>query len=74
MQLGRLTSNPGPFYHDDEQFKVWPTNAYQQDIKNVMNAGTPDALSAKYPQRRHNGKLVPPLPALVEAYLYFHGG
>jgi hypothetical protein len=72
MQLGRLTSNPGPFYHEDEQFKVWPTNAYHDDLKNAMSAGTPDALSAKYPQRRYYGKLIPPRPALVDAYLYFH--
>lgn len=72
MQLGRLTSNPGLFYHEDEQFKVWPTNAYHDDFKNAMSAGTPDALSAKYPQRRYYGKLIPPRPALVDAYLYFH--
>ena len=27
IQLGRLTSNPGPWHHEDEQFIVWPTNA-----------------------------------------------
>jgi len=72
MQLGRLTANPGPFYHEDERFKVWPTNAYHDDLKNAMSAGTPDALSAKYPQRYYYRKLVPPRPALVDAYLYFH--
>jgi len=72
MQLGRLTSNPAPFYHEDEQFKVWPTNAYHDDLRTAMSAGTPDALSAKYPQRRRYGKLTPPRPALVDAYLYFH--
>lgn len=72
MQLGRLTSNPGPFYHEDEQFKVWPTNAYQEDLRNAMSAGMSDALSAKYPQRRYHGKLIPPRPALIDAYLYFH--
>ncbi|MCX5991387.1 MAG: DUF262 domain-containing protein [Chloroflexi bacterium] len=72
MQLGRLTGNPGPFYNADEQFKVWPTNAYQEDVKNVMKAGSAEALAAKYPQKLHRKKLVPPRPALVEAYFYFH--
>ena len=72
-QLAHLTTNVGPFRDDNEQFKVWPTNAYQQDVRNVMNAGSAQALSAMYPQRMYRRKLVPPLPALVEAYFYFYG-
>ncbi len=72
-QLAHLTANVGPFRDDNEQFKVWPTNAYQQDVRNVMNAGSAQALSAMYPQRMYRRKLVPPLPALVEAYFYFYG-
>jgi len=72
-QLSHLTANVGPFRDDNEQFKVWPTNAYQQDVRNVMNAGSAQALSAMYPQRMYRRKLVPPLPALVEAYFYFYG-
>jgi len=73
MQLKLLTSNLGPFRDDNEQFKVWPTNAYQQDVKNVMNAGSAQKLAAMYPQKMCRKKLVPPLPALVEAYFYFYG-
>jgi len=51
MQLGLLTSNLGPFRDDNEQFKVWPTNAYQQDVVNVMNAGSAQILAAMYPQK-----------------------
>ena len=72
-QLAHLTANVGPFRDDNEQFKVWPTNAYQQDVRNVMNAGSAQVLSAMYPQRMYRRKLVPPLPALVEAYFYFYG-
>ena len=71
-QLAHLTGNVGPFRDDNEQFKVWPTNAYQQDVRNVMHAGSAQALSAMYPQRMYRKRLVPPLPALVEAYFYFH--
>ncbi len=71
--LARLTNNPPPLNNDDERFKVWPTNAYQQDIRNVMNAGSAQILAAMYPQRMKRKKLVPPLPALVEAYFYYHG-
>ena len=71
--LSRLTNNPPPLNNDDERFKVWPTNAYQQDIRNVMNAGSAQKLAAIYPQRMKRKKLVPPLPALIEAYFYYHG-
>ncbi|MBA7703664.1 hypothetical protein ES703_112456 [subsurface metagenome] len=72
MQLARLTINPGPFHDNNEQFKVWPTNAYHEDLRNIMNAGSAEALTAKYPQRRYYGKLVPPCPSMVDAYLYFY--
>lgn len=72
-QLAHLTANVGPFSDDNEQFKVWPTNAYQQDVRNVMNAGSAQKLAAMYPQKMYRRKLVPPLPALVEAYFYFYG-
>lgn len=71
--LARLTNNPPPLNNDDERFKVWPTNAYQQDIRNVMNAGSAQKLASIYPQRMKRKKSVPPLPALVEAYFYYHG-
>ena len=72
-QLSHLTSNVGPFHNADEQFKVWPTNAYQQDMKNIFNAGSSQELSAMYPQKMYRKKLVPPLPSLVEAYFYYYG-
>jgi uncharacterized protein with ParB-like and HNH nuclease domain len=72
IQLGRLTNNPGPLLNDDELFKVWPTNAYQEELKNVMTSRSPEALAPKYPQRRYYGKWVPQRPPLVDAYLYFY--
>lgn len=31
-QLAHLTANVGPFRDESEQYKVWPTNAYQQPV------------------------------------------
>lgn len=73
MQLGLLTSNLGPFRDNNEQFKVWPTNAYQQDVVNVMNAGSAEKLAAIYPQKLYRRKMVPTLPAIVDSYFYFYG-
>jgi uncharacterized protein with ParB-like and HNH nuclease domain len=72
-QLAHLTANVGPFRDDNEQFKVWPTNAYQQDVKNILTAGSAQKLAAMYPQKMQRKKLTPPLPDLVEAYFYYYG-
>lgn len=70
--LQRLTSNPGPYREEDERFKVWPTNAFREDFRVVLTAGSAEALASKFPQTRRYRKLVPPRPALVDAYLFFH--
>jgi len=70
--LARMTSNPGPFLDPNEQFKVWPTNAYHEDLRNIMDSNSPEVLEDKYPQRRYYGKMIPSRPRLVEAYLYFY--
>jgi uncharacterized protein with ParB-like and HNH nuclease domain len=72
-QLGILTKNPGPFFANEEEYKVWPSNAYQEDIKIIISTGSPDKIAALYPQKLIRKKLVPPRPELVEAYLFFHG-
>jgi uncharacterized protein with ParB-like and HNH nuclease domain len=71
MQLDRLTGNPPPFSEGNPKYKVWPTNAYRETLINVMTSGSPENLASKYPQRKYYGKLIPPRPELVEAYLYF---
>jgi len=72
-QLALLTGNVGPFRDNIEQFKVWPTNAYQLDVVSVMNAGSAHKLASMYPQKQYRRKLIPRRPALVEAYFFFHG-
>lgn len=71
--LDRLTANPGPYRDPDEEFKVWPTNAYQQDLLAIKKAGSAAALAGQFPQYLRYRKLTPPRPPLVEAYLYFAG-
>ena len=56
-QLEHLTANVGSFRDNDEKYKVWPTGAYQQDIRNVMNAGSAQKLAAMYPQSIYRKKL-----------------
>jgi uncharacterized protein with ParB-like and HNH nuclease domain len=71
-QLGILTRNPGPFWASEEEFKVWPTNAYQEDLKNILCSRSPEKIMLIYPQKKFRKKLSPPRPELVEAYLFFH--
>lgn len=67
-----LTSNIGVPASSEELFKVWPTYAYQDDLRKVMTAGSAKALAAQYPQYSWYRKMVPPRPPVVDAYLYFH--
>ena len=71
--LERLTLNPSPYSTQDEQYKVWPTNAYQEDLRNIIKARSVEELGSQYLQRLWYGKLVPPRPALVDAYFFFAG-
>jgi uncharacterized protein with ParB-like and HNH nuclease domain len=69
--LERLLINPPPYLNSDEQYKVWPTNAYQDDLRNIIGTRSIEKLASLYPQNRWYGKPRPPLPALVEAYFFF---
>lgn len=70
-RLQLLTANSGELYEASERFKVWPTNAYHEDLNRIMNSGSMEALKELYPQRKRYGKYIPPRPRLVEAYIYF---
>jgi len=71
-QLSHLTRNVGPFIDESEEYKVWPTNAYQQDVKNILMAGSPEKLRSLYQEKKGQRKLIHTLPRLVEAYIYYH--
>ena len=70
-QLMRLVENEGEWQDPDERFKIWPTNAFQDDFRTIQTAGSPTKVVESYPHTKKRKKLVPPRPAIVEAYLYF---
>ena len=58
---------------DVEQFKVWPTQLDRPQFRDVVSAGSRQALEAKHPRvRRKYARFPEPLPRMVEAYLFFH--
>jgi uncharacterized protein with ParB-like and HNH nuclease domain len=58
---------------DVEQFKVWPTQLDRPQFRDVVSAGSRQALEAKHPRlRRKYARSPDPLPRMVEAYLFFH--
>ena len=72
--LLRLTENQGPFVDNNERFKVWPTSALQEDLRNVIDAGSADELEARYGPPKHvfsRRRWRPPRPRLLDAYLFF---
>jgi hypothetical protein len=70
-QAMRLVENEGEWQDPDERFKIWPTNAFQEDFRRIQTAGSPAKLAGAYPQTRKRKKLIPPRPPIVDAYLFF---
>lgn len=71
--LGKLTNNNGRLDQKYEQYKVWPTTTDRGVFEAVFEAGSPDALIAKFPQERIKyTRRYTPRPRLVDAYLYFY--
>ncbi|ABD24708.1 protein of unknown function DUF1524 RloF [Novosphingobium aromaticivorans DSM 12444] len=61
----RLTRNPDCEEGSEELFKVWPTNSDREVFSQVMSAGSPAALEARFPENT-GGR-----PRMVQAYLFF---
>ena len=64
-----VTNKRSKIDHDDEVFKVWPTNSDRAAFRLVHTAGSPDAVRKTVKDTvdvsdTHN---------IVQAYLYFHG-
>ena len=71
-ELLRLTRNAGLRSDDEnEEFKVWPTNADRTEYSSVLRAGSRAEVEKVFPPVVRRRKLLP-RPPLVEAYLYFH--
>jgi hypothetical protein len=69
-RLRRWTENEGPYPDEIERYKVWPTNAFQDEIKNISSAGSASALRTLYPLQFVRRKPLP-RPLLVQGYLFF---
>jgi uncharacterized protein with ParB-like and HNH nuclease domain len=64
--FNKLTDNYVPLSdEDDDKFKVWPTNADREDFRNVMRAGSVEAVKAMSHSDPNDEFLIP------NAYLYF---
>lgn len=64
--FNKLTDNYVPLSdEDDDKFKVWPTNADREDFRNVMRAGSVEAVKAMSHSDPDDESLIP------NAYLYF---
>ena len=58
---------------DEEVFKLWPTQLNRAVFASVLQAGSHDAVTTKFPLIKLPRKRKPePRPNLVDAYLYFH--
>ena len=68
--LKRLTENEGPHPEELEKYKIWPTNAYQEDIINIAAAGSAEQVRELYLIQFYRRKPLP-RPLLVQAYLFF---
>jgi uncharacterized protein with ParB-like and HNH nuclease domain len=72
QSLQRLLANPEPLQERDEAYKVWPTQGDRVAFEDALNAGSRDALEARYPlPKRMPRKGDQFRPPIVEAYLFF---
>lgn len=68
--LEKLTVNEDPLSKDpDETYKVWPTNADQQNFRQVMRARGPLTLCQRFGHTHEVSRLGHPL---LDGYLFFH--
>ncbi len=69
LALEKLTTNEDPLSEEpDETFKVWPTNADQEDFRQVMQASSAEILCKRYGKSGVVRSLGRPI---LDAYLYF---
>lgn len=71
QMLDGLIRNPGPYQRAEDHYKVWPTQAGQDEMRRLSDAtATLDALCATYPARDGRRKVDRPL--MVQTFLYLH--
>ncbi len=71
QMLDGLVRNSGPYESTDDRYKVWPTQAGQDEMRLLNDAaGTVQGLCTAYPARDGRRKIERPL--MVQAFLYLH--
>lgn len=70
-EVKACTRNEGLVGSEEERFKVWPTNADQEQFQQVLSAGSREKLESHYPPVYKRKKLQL-RPRMVEAYIYFY--
>lgn len=68
--LAGLIRNPGPYSQDDDFYKVWPTQAGQDEMRMLCSASTVGDIYAAFPAREGRRKIERPL--MVQTFLYLH--
>lgn len=69
-ELKPYLQNEGLMEAPHEKWKVWPTQADQEQFTRVMETDRPESLALAYPKVMLRKK-VQPRPKMVEAYCYF---
>ncbi len=69
--LDGLVRNPGPYQREEDHYKVWPTQAGQDEMRRLSdNAVSPQELCGTYPARNGRSRLERPL--MVQSFLYLY--
>lgn len=71
QMLDGLIRNPGPYQRPEDHYKVWPTQAGQDEMRRLSDAAVKvDELCAIYPARDGRRKIDRPL--MVQTFLYLY--
>jgi hypothetical protein len=71
QMLAGLTRNMGPYSQPEDHYKVWPTQAGQDEIRRLSDEQlTVEALCSAYPAREGRRKIERPL--MVQTFLYLY--
>ena len=69
--LKKLTRNVGKYKDSGNHLKVWPTNVGRDIMLSLVELGSIEAVSERYPVKGPN-KARYERPLMVQAYLFFH--
>lgn len=71
QMLDGLARNPGPYQRPEDHYKVWPTQAGQDEMRRLSDSATSiQDLCAAYPARDGRTKIERPL--MVQTFLYLY--